>query len=97
MTLNDICDVSTGMSDAHFWIQRRGTAENVGKPHKDFNAEDIGVKVKEEYMDRIVPDYLYYFFMHLHSDGKFINVSHGTLSLKHLRVEDIKRMPVSFT
>jgi hypothetical protein len=97
MKLDDICEIGVNMEDANFWLQRRGTAENVGTPKKTFHSEDIGIKVKEEYLDKVLPDYLYYWFMSLHANGTFVKVSTGTLSLKNIRAEDIKRIPVSFT
>jgi hypothetical protein len=68
----------------------------VGKPTRDFNREDIGVKVEEEFRDRIDSNFLYYYFLYLHQSGVFVNLAHGTLALKNIKLSDIKSIPISF-
>ena len=40
------------------------------------------------------PDYLYYVMQDLYSRGRFKEISYGTLSLKHLRVTDIRQFGI---
>jgi len=71
MTLGNICTFKTNFPDADFWLQRKGSEKTVGSPTKEFYEENIGVKVKEEYMDKVDPGYLYYYFQFLHQQGVF--------------------------
>lgn len=96
MTIGDICLFNTNLPDADFWLQRKGSEENVGTPTKDFNEENIGVKIKDEYRDKVDPGYLFYYFKYLHMQGMFKPIAHGTLSLKNIRISDIKMIPVDF-
>jgi hypothetical protein len=96
MTIGDLCTFKTNFPEADFWLQRKGTEDNVGKPLKEFNEENIGVKIKEEYRDKVVPMYLYYHFQYLHMNGSFKPMAHGTLSLKNIKISDIKSIPVGF-
>lgn len=96
MTLGDICNFGTQFENADFWLQRKGSEESVGKPSKNYNEENIGVQVKEEFKDKVNSDYLYYYFMFLHQKGVFGPISHGTLKLKNIRLSDIKSIPVNF-
>lgn len=96
MKLDDICILKTDFPEADFWIERKGSEDKVGKPTKSFSDEDIGIKVRDEFRDRVDPLFLYYYFMHLQQKGVFIGMSHGTLRLKHIRLSDIKSIPVSF-
>lgn len=96
MTLGDICILKTNFEEADFWIKRKGSETTVGKPIKEFDSEDIGVKVKDEFIDKVLPQFLYYFFMNLHQRGVFIEMSHGTLALKNIRLSDIKNIPIKF-
>lgn len=96
MTIGDICLFSTNLPNADFWLQRKGSEESVGTPTKDFNEENIGVKIKDEYRDKVDPGYLLYYFKYLHIQGAFKPIAHGTLSLKNIRITDIKSIPVDF-
>lgn len=96
MKLGDVCIFKTNFEDADFWLQRKGSEKSVGTPLKEYNEENIGVKVKDEYQDRIDPNYLYYYFMMLHQKGLFGPISHGTLKLKNISIADIKSIPISF-
>lgn len=95
MTLGNICTFKTNFPEADFWLQRKGSEKTVGTPTKDFYEENIGVKVKEEYMDKVDPNYLYYYFQFLHMKGVFGPLSHGTLKLKNVSISDIKSIPVT--
>lgn len=96
MTLGDICFFKTDFKDADFWLQRKGSEKNVGTPTKKFSEDNIGVKVKEEYKDRVLPEFLYYYFVNLHNQGFFQPISHGILELKNIKISDIKSIPISF-
>ena len=56
----------TNHPDADFWIARRGSSKTVGKPHREFAPESIGITVNREHLD---PDYAYYLMEHLHQKG----------------------------
>lgn len=92
MVLSDLCEFKTNFPEADFWLIRRGDEKTVGKPTKEYNPENIGVKVTRK--DVLVPDYLYYVFMNLHNNGFFKNHAKGTLKLKHISIQDIKNIPV---
>jgi hypothetical protein len=96
MTIGDVCEFKTKFEDADFWLQRKGSETTVGKPLKEYSEENIGVKVMDEYRDRIDSNYLYYYFQFLHQQGVFAPIAHGTLALKNVRISDIKTIPVSF-
>ena len=96
MKIGDICIFKTNFPDADFWLQRKGSEDTVGKPLKEFYEENIGVKVKDEYKDRIDSKYLFYYFQFLHMQGVFKPMLHGTLPLKNITISDIKSIPVNF-
>jgi hypothetical protein len=96
MTIGDICEIKTNFLEADFWIQRRGDKSSVGKPLKEYYEENIGIRVKDEYRDKVDPTYLYYYFMFLHQKGVFGPISHGSLKLQNIRLSDIKSIPVNF-
>jgi hypothetical protein len=96
MKIGDVCIFKTKFENADFWLQRKGSEKSVGTPLKEYQEENIGVKVMEEYRDRIDPNYLYYYFMMLHQKGVFAPISHGTLALKNITISDIKSIPISF-
>jgi hypothetical protein len=56
----------TNDPNADFWITRRGSMETVGRPHKEFAPESIGITVNKEHLD---PTYAYYMMQHLHGQG----------------------------
>jgi hypothetical protein len=96
MTIGDICKIKTNFQDADFWLQRRGSIETVGKPTKEYYEENIGIKVRDQFRDKVDSNYLYYYFMFLHQKGVFQPISHGTLKLQNIRLGDIKSIPISF-
>jgi len=93
MKLSDLCEIRTNFGDVDFWLQRKGSNDTVGTPTKEFNPENIGIKVIRT--DILVPDYLYYVLMYHQRAGYFSNISKGTLNLKNIRVEDIKSIRLS--
>ncbi len=66
------------------------------KALKEFYEENIGVKIKDEYQDKIDSGYLFYYFKYLHIQGMFRPIAHGTLALKNITISDIKSIPVNF-
>ncbi len=88
MLLRDLAEIKINFKEADFWVVRRGSIETVGSVSRIFNPEHFGVKVIR--IDILVPDYLYYAIMHLHSTGQFKMLCHGTLSLVNIRVDDLK-------
>lgn len=96
MTIGDICIFKTNFPEADFWLQRKGSEKTVGTPTKEFYEENIGVKIMDDFKDRVDPGYLYYYFQFLHQQGVFAPIAHGTLALKNVRISDIKTIPISF-
>ncbi|PKB89349.1 hypothetical protein A8A01_14580 [Ewingella americana] len=90
MKLQDVAAVSTNFPEADFWIVRRGSLKSVGEPTYKFNPEHIGIKVIRT--DLLLPRYLYYCLMHIHSAGKWKPLATGTLELVNIRVSDIKHI-----
>jgi restriction endonuclease S subunit len=93
MKLSDLCEIKTNFSDADFWLQRKGSVDTVGTPTKEFNPENIGIKVIRTNI--LIPEFLYYTLIYYQSVGYFSNISKGTINLKNIRVEDIKEMRLS--
>lgn len=91
--LGDFCEIKVKFPDADFWIKRRGDLSTVGKPTKEFNQEDIGIKVTD--LNKLDPRYLYYVMQHLHGQGYFKKKSRGILQLVHITVNDVQNIPVS--
>lgn len=96
MRLGTICEFKLDFENADFWLVRKGSEKTVGTPTRSFDKENIGVKVREEYLDRVLPDFLFYYFQYLHQNGIFSQLSHGTLQLKNISLKDIQNIPVSF-
>jgi hypothetical protein len=90
MKLGHLCEIKTNFPEADFWLVRKGSDEEVGKPTKEFSPENIGIKVIET--DIIYPQYLYYALMNLHNQGKFIRLSRGATQLRNISVNDIKNI-----
>lgn len=91
MKLGDVTTIKVGMSDADFWLVRRGSENMVGKPLKVYDPEYIGIKVNT---DQILPDYLYYWFMNFHNTGYWKSVATGATRLVNIRTEDVKNIPI---
>jgi hypothetical protein len=90
--LGDFVEVATNMDDADFWLQRRGSEQNVGRPHREFSEYDIGLYVHRG--DIIEPTWLYYMMQHLWNEGYWRQRAYGTLRLKHILVADVKKIPI---
>jgi hypothetical protein len=90
MRLKDVAQVRTDFAGADFWLVRRGGVESVGEPSRTFSPYHIGVRVEDTGL--ILPDYLYYVFMHLHQAGQWKPLAIGTLKLVHIRTEDVRNI-----
>lgn len=88
MKLCDVATVKTNYPEADFWIVRRGSLKNVGKPTREFYAEHIGIKVIKT--DILIPDYLMICMEYLHNRGVWNPRANGSLSLVNIRVSDVK-------
>lgn len=90
MRLKDVAIIRPGFVEADFWLVRRGSLETIGQPVKTFSPYHIGVRVQQTGL--ILPDYLFYVFMHLHQSGQWRPLAHGTLELVHIRTEDVRNI-----
>lgn len=93
MRLGDLATIKTNFQEADFWLIRRGAASQCGKPVKVFNPEHIGIKVDRT--DILLPDYLYYVFMHIHNTKYWEPLANGTLTLVNIRVRDVRNIELS--
>jgi len=93
MKLSNLATIKTNYPDAHFWIVRRGSADSVGKPTREFYKEHIGIRV--ERTDLLLPDYLYYAMMHIHQSGQWQRIATGSLKLVNIRVSDVQKIELS--
>ena len=89
-TLFNIAKIKTNFPDADFWLTRKGSEFDVGKPTRTYKPQHIGIKV--ERTDIIIPDYLYYVLMHLHQVGYFKRRCRGSLRLKHITISDVDKI-----
>jgi len=100
LTLGQVANVGTGMEDADFWIQRKGSESTVGrvirKPEggPNFTKEYIGVKVRPEWAARILPQYLSYLMEHLWTQGVWRKYARGSTKLMSIRTEDVRQCPI---
>ena len=92
MKISDIATVKGNYADADFWITRRGTRDEVGRPVNQFDKEKIGVKVTRT--DIVNPRYLFYVFTYLHGKGVFKLTARGTTQLVHITTDEIKNLPI---
>jgi len=92
MRLADIATIKTRFPAADFWLVRRGSAAEVGRPVRAYNPEHIGIQVTAR--DRIDPKYLYYALTTLHMQGGWRERAHGTTRLLNIPLEDVQRLPL---
>ena len=92
LTLGKVAEIKINFPDADFWIKRRGSEDQVGKPTREFNKEDIGIKVTDTNI--LEPNYLYYMMEYLHSTKYWKHLSRGILKLSHISVKDVKDLPL---
>jgi hypothetical protein len=86
--LGDYIRVTTSDPDADFWIERRGSAQTVGRPSRTYLPHGYGITVTDR--SRILPDYLYYVFEHLFRSHAWEKIAHGATSLVNLKKGDIE-------
>lgn len=97
LTLGDLIDVGQNVKNPDFYFQRQGSPGSIGTVAKTLEEKTDswwGIKVKEEAGGVILPDYLYYALMNLHSTGLWKRMARGTTNLQSIRLEDLKSIPV---
>jgi len=92
MRLKDLATIKIDFEAPDFWVVRRGSLVTVGSVTRTFNREHFGVKVFAT--DILLPDYLYYAMMDLHTQGYYKLLAHGTLPLVNIRLDDVKNIPI---
>lgn len=95
MKLSSLAIIKTNFQNAHFWLVRRGSAAKCGEPTRIYNPEHIGILVVKT--DILLPDYLYYALVHVHSTGHWERIATGTLSLVNIKVSDVQNIELSPT
>ena len=78
------------MRDADFWLVRRGSIGDVGRPSRDWNPEDIGIKIVMT--DLVQPKFFYYLMEYLWQAGYWRERAVGSTNLVNIRIEDVKNM-----
>jgi hypothetical protein len=92
MKLKHIVDLKVNNPEADFWLIRKGNANKVGRPTREFSPEHIGVTITRS--DLVIPDYLFYVFEHLSNQGVFVSMAQGTTNLQSISIEDLKNIPL---
>jgi restriction endonuclease S subunit len=92
MKLKHIAELTLGNPEADFWIIRRGNANQVGRPTREYSPEHIGVSVTRP--DLVIPNYIFYVFEFLANQGSFEAMAQGTTNLKTISVKDLKNIPL---
>ncbi len=91
MKLKDVATIKTNFPEADFWIVRKGSESDVGKPTKKFSEYHIGIKVTS---DDLLPNYLYYALTYLHNEGYYKPLATGMSSLVNIQVKDVKNIQI---
>ena len=86
--LGDLIELRLRDEGADFWITRRSSRENVGKPTRDYNPESFGVRIKEDAKNILDSRYLYYVMEHLWTQGVWKAIAEGTV-IPSIRKQDI--------
>ena len=92
MKLKDIVDLNIDNPAADFWIIRRGSDKQVGRPTREYSPEHIGVSVIRP--DLVLADYLFYVFEFLANQGVFVKLAEGTTNLRTIKIRDLKNIPL---
>ena len=93
MTIGDLCEFKTNFPDADFWLVKKGSRNEIGKPVKTFSPENIGVKVIRT--DVLLPEYLYYVFMNIQNQGVFDMLADVNDGVKRIiSIDKLKRLPI---
>ncbi|MBT26678.1 MAG: hypothetical protein CML60_09830 [Rhodobacteraceae bacterium] len=90
LKLFNITTVKTNFPEADFWLIRKGSFREVGRPTREYHPERIGIKVDQPQI--VLSDYLFYVLTALHGIGYFERRAKGTLSLKHITVNDVEQI-----
>ncbi|WP_420170733.1 hypothetical protein ACN99C_26955 (plasmid) [Pseudomonas alloputida] len=93
MKLSALAVIRTNFPDAHFWLVRRSSMERCGEPVRVFNPEHIGIKITRT--DVLLPDYLFYVFLHIHQIGHWQKMATGTLQLVNIRIADVRNIELT--
>ena len=88
MQLSDVAIIKVDFPDADFWLIRRGSISQCGKPVRVFNPEQIGIKVTR--LEKLLPDYLFYSLMDIHHQRGWESLARGSLRLVNIRVNDVR-------
>lgn len=91
--LGDLIDLHVNYPEADFWIERRGSAETVGKPSRSFLEHGIGIKVRDT--ETLLPGYLYYVMEHLWMQGVWKKKAKGTTNLVNIRTSDVADIEIA--
>lgn len=90
LKLFNIAVIKTNFPEADFWLIRKGSEDKVGMPTREYHPERIGILVEQT--EIVLPDFLYYVFQHLVNIGYFRRLAKGTLSLKHITINDVEQI-----
>ena len=90
MKLKQIACISTNYESADFWLIRRGSEQNIGRPIEEFNKHHFGVYVVTR--ELVLPKWLFYKLTHIHNTGFFVPLARGSLRLKHIVIEDVENL-----
>lgn len=85
--LKDIAVIKTGLEDADFYVELRGSANTVGTVSKQYGPYKAGIKITRT--DIVLPQFLYYAMMNLHSQGYFKRLATGVTNLVNIKISDI--------
>lgn len=88
--LKQIACISTNYEYADFWIVRRGSEQNIGRPVEEFSKYHFGVYVVARGV--VLPKWLFYKMAHIHNTGYFVPLARGSLHLKHIVLEDVENI-----
>ena len=91
----NMCLVKTNYETADFWLVRKNSANKVGMPTKEYKAEHIGVKVREEKKESLDPEFLFYWFTNFYNNGGFQKIARGTTKLKNITIADVNYIQLS--
>ena len=87
--------VKTHYETADFWLVRKNSADKVGMPTKEYKAEHIGVKVREEKRESLNPEFLFHWFTNFYNNGGFQEIARGTTGLKNITIADVNYIQLS--
>ena len=91
-TLSDWCEIRTTFPTADFWLVRKASGHRVGRPVREYSPEHIGLLARNP--QQMLPGYLWYVMEVLYLKGYWLHHCHGSLSLQHIRVKDVKRLRI---